>query len=96
MSVALIVAVVALCAAALYLIHRERSIATARIREHERLARLYQQREMELLDRLAHAFDRPWAVAPADESAPEPEHEDELELAWDGSHLEEPELAEAF
>ena len=95
MSVALIVAVVALCAAALYLIHRERSIATSRIREHERLARLYQQRETELLDRLAHAYDRPWAVAPVDEPEPKPD-DDDIELAWEGSHLEEPELAEAF
>ena len=96
MSVALIVAVVALVAAALYLIHRERSIATARIREHERLARLYQQRETDLLDRLAHAYDRPWAVAPVDEPEPGRDDEDEVELAWDNSFVEESELAEAF
>ena len=85
-----ILALVALLGAALYLIHRERTIATSRIREHERLARLYQQRETELLDRLAHAYDRPWTVAPAEEPEPAPEEdEDEPELTWDTSFIEE-------
>ena len=85
-----ILALVALVGAALYLIHRERTIATSRIREHERLTRLHQQRETELLDRLAHAYDRPWTVAPAEEPEPAPEgDEDEPELTWDTSFIEE-------
>lgn len=93
MIYATIVAILALVAAAVYLIARERSIATARIREHERLTRLHQQRESELLDRLAHAYDRPW-VAPPIEMESQAQVEDVGDeddgFAWDLSHLEEP------
>ena len=90
MTLVVVVAVVALVAAALYLIHRERSIATTRIREHERLTRLHQQRETELLDRLAHAYDRPWAAPPVDEvTAPDDEEDEMPYLVWDSSYADD-------
>ena len=84
----------AVLACAVALVHAERLSAGRLIRESDRQARLREYREDMLLDRLAHAYDKPWAEPPAEpEPAREPSKEDGEELDYDLSYIGElPEL----
>src|SRR5689334_24408255 len=90
----LVLAAVATAAVAL-LLHVTRSHARDYVRLMEREARLREQRENLLLNRLAHAYDKPWEEPPppVDELTlvPDPdEEEDEITFGLD--HLEEDEV----
>ena len=91
-AIALILALLLVAAAAAYLIHRERQVATTRIREAERLARMHDARVDSLLDRLNLAYEKPlYNTPPIDETPPAAEDDDadDDQLFFDASQFEE-------
>lgn len=74
--------------ALLLLAYRESMRAHVQLRDRDRQDRLRERREDELMNRLGHAYDKPWQEPPAAEPDRD-DDEDELELAYDASHIED-------
>lgn len=96
MLVAFILTLAALFAAVAAYVRREQTFARDLLRASERDARLRERRENLLLNRLAHAYDKPYEEAPIDQELaavldPDEEDDDDV-LVWDLSHAEHDEV----
>lgn len=88
---AIIVAFVTVVVAAVVVAREKGERGRAIERETLRLSTLHDARVDDLLNRLAHAYDKPFETAPADEPEKKPEPDDD-EIVTDLSFLGQPTL----
>lgn len=95
LTIIVVLIVAAVAVAAIAVVKQETRARLHDLRDHDRerraLAKESRDREDDLLNRLAHAYDKPWEQPPEPDVAPAEEY-DELELAYDASHIEDDDL----
>lgn len=93
--IAITVAFGAVVVAAVVSVRVHARTARAIERETLRLTALHDERVNDLLNRLAHAYDKPFETAPADEEPEQPKDDDDevvTELSYFGSDVRDPVL----